>query len=78
MHRVQHSADVIVGRDLRHAEQRLAIRRLAPLLERALIGQKRFRLHEEQRKRRQPDVGHRIDTRLLPLVGKAGADVVQA
>jgi hypothetical protein len=51
MHRIEHRTDVIVGRDFRHAEQRMAIGGLAPLLERALIGQKRLRLREEQRKR---------------------------
>lgn len=39
MDRIEHRADVIVGRDPLHPEQRLAIRRLAPLLQRALIGQ---------------------------------------
>ena len=37
----------------------------------------RLRLNEEQRKRRQADVGHRIVPRALPLVGKGGAGVMQ-
>ena len=36
------------------------------------------RLHEEQRKCRQADVGHRIDALALPLVGKGGAGIPQA
>jgi hypothetical protein len=78
IYRIKHGADVIVGRNFRHPEQSPAVRTLAPFLKPALIGQKRFRLHEKQRKRRQADVSHRIGcSPALPFVGKAGADLSQ-
>ena len=75
---IEHRTNVIVRRNFRHAEQSMAIGGLASFFERTLIGKKRLRLHEEQRKRRQADVGHRIDAAALPLVGKGGAGVLQA
>ncbi len=78
MNRVEHRTDVVVGRNALHAEQRVAVGGLAPFFERTLIGEKRLGLHEEQRKRRQADVGHRIVSRALPLVGKGGAGVMQS
>ncbi len=60
MHRVEHGSDVIVGRDRLHAEQALAVRRLATFLEPALVGEEGLALHEEQREGRQTDVRHRI------------------
>ena len=77
MNRVEHRPDVIVRRNFRHAEQSMAIGGLASFFERTLIGEKRLRLHEEQCKRRQADVGHRIVPRALPLVGKGRAGVMQ-
>jgi hypothetical protein len=77
MNRIEHRTDVIVGRNPLHAEQRVAVGGLAPFFERTLIGEKRLGLHEEQRKRRQTDVGHGIAPRALPLVGKGGAGVMQ-
>lgn len=73
----KHRPDMIVGRDIRHAQQRLAIGGLAAFGERSLIGEERLRLHEEQGKSRQADIGHRIVTRALPLVGKGRAGVMQ-
>jgi hypothetical protein len=70
MNRIKRRTDVMVGRDFRHAERRPAIGGLAAFLKRTLAGKKRPRLHEEQRKRRQADVRHRIDRRGLPLAGK--------
>ncbi len=78
VNRIEHRADVIVGRDLGHAEQSLAVGGLAAFVERPLIGQKRLRLHEKQRKRRQADVRHGVDARILPLVGKGGANIFQS
>jgi len=49
MHRVEHRPDVVDGRNRGHAEQGPAVRRRAPLLQAALVGQERLRLHEEQR-----------------------------
>ena len=77
MNRIEHRADVIVGRDPLHPEQRLTVRRLAPVLERALIRQDDSDCIE-QRKGRQADSRHRIDARFLPLVGKAGTNILQA
>jgi hypothetical protein len=51
---------------------------VAPLLERALIGQTRLRLREDQRKRRQADIRHRIDALARPLIGKSGAGILQS
>jgi len=59
--RIEHRADVVVGRDLVHRKQRLAVRAAAPALKRALLGQERRALHEERRERRHADVAHRID-----------------
>jgi hypothetical protein len=71
---VQHLPDVIVRRDRRHAEQGLAIRPAMSLLQRPLIGQERWALHEENGESRQPDVRHRVaDVPPPPLVRQAGA-----
>jgi hypothetical protein len=78
MHRIEHRADMIVGWDLRHPEQRLAIGGLLAFLERLLMRKERLRLHEEQRKRRKSNVRHRIAALALPLVGKGGARIFQA
>ena len=48
--RVQHQTDVVVGWDLLHAEQRMAIRCAVALLQPPLVGQKRLALHEKQGK----------------------------
>src|SRR3954469_6394198 len=48
-HWVEHSADMVVGRDSGHAEQALAVRRLPPGLQRALVGEEGFALQEEQK-----------------------------
>ena len=60
-HRVEHVADVIVGRDLADPEQPLAIRPPPTTFHCPLVRQKRRALHEEDRKHREPDVGHRKD-----------------
>ena len=73
---IEHVADMIVAGDSRHAEQCLAIGAALPgaRTELTLMRQKRRALHEERRKGRHPDVGHR-QTRVQapPLVRQAGA-----
>src|SRR4051812_8607531 len=73
MHWVEHGADMIVGRDGGHAEQALAVRHLPPFLQRALVGEERLALHEEQRKGRQADIRHAVGHLAVPLVGKGRA-----
>ena len=77
-HWIKHVADVIVRRDLLHAEQARAIRALPPTLKRSLMGQKRRALHEENRKRRKTDIRHRVLTiATSPLVLKGRAHLSQ-
>ena len=59
---VEHCPDMIVARDRRHPQQRVAIRPTPPRprRQRLLMPQERRALHEENRKRRQPDVRHRV------------------
>jgi hypothetical protein len=61
-HRVQHIANMVVARNPRHPEQRLAIRATVavPLRQLPLMGQERRALHEKHRKRRHADIGHRV------------------
>ena len=59
-HRIEPRADMVLGRDLVHPEQRLAVRRAAAPLQRGLMRQERRTLHEEHPERAHPDVGHRI------------------
>jgi hypothetical protein len=77
MNRVEHCANVIVGRDIVHPEQSVAVGRLTPLLQRPLKRQKRLRLHEKQRKGRQPNIRHRIDAFALPFVRKGSANQLE-
>ena len=58
--RVQQRPDMVVAGDLVQAEQRLAIRPALSLLQTTLMRQKGRALHEEQGKRRQADVRHRV------------------
>jgi hypothetical protein len=58
--RVQQRPDMIVAGDLVQAEQRLAIRAPLSLLQTTLVRQERRALQEEQGKRRQADISHRI------------------
>src|SRR3954454_4311924 len=51
---------MIVAGDLIETEQRLAVRASLSLLQTALVRQERRTLHEEQGKRRQADVRHRV------------------
>ena len=77
---VQHQADVVVGGDRRHAEQRLAVRSAVPFRQRPLMRQERRASHEEDRECRQADVGHRIVVVTAwsrALVRKTGADLAQ-
>src|SRR3954471_7714822 len=61
---------MIVAGDLVQAEQRLAIRPPLALLQTALVRQERRALQEEQGKRRQADVSHRVASAAsLPKVG---------
>lgn len=70
-HRVQQVANMVVARDLCHPEQRLSIRTPVSVLQLPLIRQNRRALHEKQRKRGQPDIGHGIaGVRAAPLVRK--------
>src|SRR3954471_10866892 len=48
-------------------------RHLPPFLQRALVGEERFALHEEQRKGRQADIRHAVGHLAVPLVGKGRA-----
>jgi hypothetical protein len=58
--RVQQRPDMIVAGDPIQAEQRLAVRPALALLQTTLMRQERRALHEEQGKRRQANVSHRI------------------
>src|SRR3954453_13513147 len=58
--RVQQRPDMVVAGDLVQPEQRLAIRPALYLLQTALMRQKGRALHEEQGKRGQPNVRHRV------------------
>ena len=70
-HGIQQAADVVVGRDLERAKQRLDIALPLRLLHRALKVQKRRALHKKHRKRTQTGIRHRIFTVLSgPLIGK--------
>ncbi len=68
--RVEHGADVVVGRDCRHAAQAVAVRWLAPLLQPALVRQERLR-YEEQRKGRQADAGRAVGYLAAPFIEKS-------
>ncbi len=77
---VQHRTDVVVGGNRRHGEQRLAVRPAVPFLQRSLVRQERWASHEEDRERRQTNVGHcvvAVTPWPLALVGKTGADLAQ-
>ena len=71
-HGIEHRADVVVGRDPLHPEQRLAVRRAAPALQRRLKGQKRRTLHEKHGERCHADVRHLIDGVLAPPAVRQG------
>jgi hypothetical protein len=58
--RVQQRPDMIVAGDPVETEQRLAVRPPLSLLQTTLMRQERRALQEEQGKRRQADVSHRI------------------
>ena len=64
--RIQHGADVVIGRDAGQAEQAFAVRAPVAFLQPALVGQEGRALHEEHRERRQPDVGHGIGRVVSP------------
>jgi hypothetical protein len=51
MHGIKHRPDVFAGGDFHHPKQRVAIGGLLAFLQRTLMGQKRFQLHEEQQKK---------------------------
>src|ERR1700730_11670227 len=72
--RVEHVADVIVGRDFLDPEQALAVRAAMALLQGALERQKRRALHEKQGERRKPKIRHRnVAAASLPGVRKGRA-----
>jgi hypothetical protein len=58
--RVQQRPDMIVAGDPIQAEQRLAVRPALSVLQTALVRQERRALQEEQGKRRQTDISHRV------------------
>ena len=64
--RIQQLADAGIGRDQRHLEEALGIAPPLGLLHRSLMGEKRWALGIEYRKRRQCGVFHRVDA-ILPL-----------
>jgi hypothetical protein len=71
LRRIQHGPDLIMGGDLGHSEQGLAIRALTTILELLLMIQKGRALHEEPRERGHPEVDHLADrVRAATLVGK--------
>ena len=55
---VEHTPDIIVGRDLLDAKQGLAVRAALPLFQRPLKRQERRTLHEEHGERGQTKIGH--------------------
>ena len=57
---IEHGADVIVSGNVGHAEQRVAIGAAMAVLQRTLVREEGFALHEKRREGRQPDIGHRI------------------
>ena len=74
VNRIEHRADVIVSGNACHAEQRVAVRTPAAIVEGTLMAEEGLALHEEQRERGEPDVRHRIDRfTALALVGKPRA-----
>jgi hypothetical protein len=76
--RVEHQTNVVVGRNLLHSEQSMAIRCAVALLQPPLMGQKGLTLHEKQGKRRKPNIRHRVaHIRAAPCIGKAHADRAQ-
>jgi hypothetical protein len=58
--RVQLRADLAVSGDFGRAEQRLAVRAPAFLRQMALVFEKRRALHEEDRKRGEPEIRHLV------------------
>src|ERR1039457_2055901 len=58
--RIQLRADLTVTRKFGHAAQRLAVRPAPFLRQMALVFQKRRALHEEDRKRGEPEIRHLI------------------
>jgi len=75
---VQHLPDMVVARYLLHAEQGLAVRAAPTRRQYLLMGKKRRALHEKQRKRRHPDVRHRVGAvRTSAAVHQPGADLFQ-
>ena len=77
---IEHLADMGIGWDFVDPEQGLAVRPAMPFFQPSLMVQERRASHEEQRKRRQSDVGHGVFAgaagRFAP-VRKTGADAAQ-
>ena len=77
---VQHLADMGVGWNGCHSEQRLAVRPAMPGLQRARMTQKRGAAHEKHRECGNTDVSHAVfalTTRAFAPIGKTGADAFQ-
>lgn len=77
MHRLEHGADVVVGRDPGHAKQAVTVGRRLALFQRPLILEEGLRLHEKQRKGGHTDIRHRIDPFAFPLIREGAAQVFQ-
>jgi hypothetical protein len=77
---VEHLTDMRIGWNFGHSEQRLAIRPSVAFFKPSLIIQERRASHEEQRERRQSDVGHcvrPVTAGVLAPIGKPGTDTAQ-
>ena len=68
---IEHGADLVVARDLAHAEQRLAVRAALAGLQVPLMRQEGGTLHEEGSERGEREIPHRIGRVLAaPPVGQ--------
>lgn len=71
---IKQGADVIVAWDPVEPKQGVTVRLAATGQHGALMRQKGWRLHKENRKRRKPNIGHRIArVGSAPWVGQCGA-----
>ena len=78
LNRVKLRADLTVAGDLGHPEQRLAVRAAPFLRQMALVFQKGRTLHEENRKRGEPEIRHFIlRVGPGPLLGQRQAAAAQ-
>src|SRR5664280_3055485 len=72
--RVEHQANVVVCGDLPHSKQSMAIRSALSALQMPLMSKERLALHEEQGKRRKPNISHGVvHIRAASRIGKSPA-----